>query len=94
MAPCLHPARLDALELLGEEGLVDELVTVAGGLRMAGMGADELREGPCSSVGEAGACAIGCSRTFYCEFLRVSVCFVILAMLVVSACRVKCITIA
>ena len=55
-----------------------------GGLRMAGMGADELREGPCSSVGEAGACASGRSRTFYCEFLRVSVRFVILAMLFVS----------
>ena len=64
-----------------------------GGLRLPGMGASELCEGPCSFVGQAGACAIGCSRTFYCEFLRISVCFVILAMLVVSACRVKCICI-
>ena len=61
-----------------------------GGLRLPGMGASELCERPCSFVGQAGACAIGCSRTLYCEFLRVSVCFVILAMLVVSACRVKC----
>ena len=65
-------------------------IRLQGGLRMPGMGAGELREGPCSSVGEAGACASGRSRTFYCEFLRVSVRFVILAMLVVSACRVKC----
>ena len=64
-----------------------------GGLRLPGMGASELCERPCSFVGQAGACAIGCSRTFYCEFLRVSVCFVILAMLVVSACRVKCMSI-
>ena len=61
-----------------------------GGLRMPGMGAGELREGPCSSVGEAGACASGRSRKSHCGFLRVSVRLVILAMLVVSACRVKC----
>ena len=65
-----------------------------GELRLCGMVSCGLCEGPCSSVGEAGACASGRSRTFYCEFLRVSVLFVILAMLVVSACRVRCISIA
>ena len=36
-----------------------------GGLRLPGMGASELCERPCSFVGQAGACAIGCSRTLY-----------------------------
>ena len=66
-------------------------IRAPGELRMSRMGAGEYCEGSCSSVGVAGSCASGCSRTFCCEFLRVSVCFVILilAMLVVSVCRVK-----
>ena len=64
-----------------------------GEIRMSGMGVGEFCEGPCRSVGAAGSCASGCSRTFHCGFPRVSVCFVILAMLVVSACRVKCMSI-
>ena len=39
-----------------------------GGLRMPGMGAGELCEGPWSFVGEAGACASGRSRTCHCGF--------------------------
>ena len=68
-------------------------IRAPGELRMSRMGAGEHFEGSCSSVGVAGSCASGCSRTFCCEFLRVSVCFVILAMLVVSACRVKSLSI-
>jgi len=39
-----------------------------GELRMSRMGACEICEGPCSSVGVAGSCANGCSRKFGCEF--------------------------
>ena len=50
MAPFLHPARLDALELLREQGLTVERDASAGGLRMSGMGAGNLCEGPCRLV--------------------------------------------
>ena len=77
----------------GRRGWPMSAMRARGELRMSGMGAGELCEGPCRSVGAAGSCASGCSRTFHCGFPRVSVCFVILAMLVVSACRVKCMSI-
>ena len=67
---------------------------VRGGLRMSGMRADELCDGPCSFVGEAGACASGCSRESHYGFLCVSVRFVILAMLVVPGCRIESMSIA
>jgi hypothetical protein len=68
-------------------------IRAPGELRMPRMGAGDYFEGSCSSLCVAGSCANGCSRTFCCEFLRVSVCFVILAMLVVSVCRVNCMSI-
>ena len=44
VAPFLHAARLDTLELYTEKELTVERDTVAGGLRLPGMGASELCE--------------------------------------------------
>ena len=69
-------------------------IRAPGELRMSRMGAGEYCEGSCSSVGVAGSCASGCSRTFCYEFLCVSVRFVLLAMLVVPGCRIESMSIA
>ena len=52
----------------GRKGWSMSAIRSRGGLRMPGMGAGELCEGPWSFLGEAGACASGRSRTCHCGF--------------------------
>ena len=74
MAPFLHAARLDTLELYTEKELTVERDTVAGGLRLPGMGASELCERPCSFVGQAAhvrSVALEHFTVSFCAFLCV-----------------------
>ena len=47
----------------GRRGSPISAMRTRGGLRMSGVGACTLCEGPCSSVGAAGVCASDCGRT-------------------------------
>ena len=76
----------------GSKGSPLSAMRSRGGLCMSGMGAGELCEGACSSVGVAGSCASGCSRTFCYEFLRVLCAFVTFVIFVVPACRIESIS--
>ena len=73
-------------------GLPMSAIRAPGELRMSRMGAGEHFEGSCSSVGVAGSCASGCSRTFCYEFLRVLCAFVTFVIFVVPACRIESIS--
>jgi hypothetical protein len=94
VAPFLHPARLDALELLREEGLADERDASAGELRMSGMGSGELCEGSCSFVHAVCVLASARSRKCHWGFSRVLCAFVTFVIFVVPACRIESIPIA
>ena len=65
-----------------------------GGLRMSGMGASELCEGPCSSVPALCVLASARSRKSHCGFSRVLCAFVIFVIFVVPACRIESMSIA
>ena len=65
-----------------------------GELRMSGMGAGELCEGPCSFVHAVCVLASGRSRKCHCGFLWRFVGFVTFVISVVPACRVESISIA
>ena len=70
VAPFLHPACLDDLEQLREEGgWPMSAIRARGELRMSGIGAGELCEGPCSFVHAVCVLASGRSRTCHCGFL-------------------------
>ena len=61
---------------------------------MPGMGADELCEGPCSSVHAMRVLASARTRTCHCGFVWRFVGFVTFVISVVPACRVESISIA
>ena len=65
-----------------------------GGLRMSGMGASALCEGPCRLVHDVCVLASACSRKYYCGFSRVLCAFVIFVISVVPACRIESMPIA
>ena len=64
-----------------------------GGLRMSGMSAGDLCEGPCRCVHAVCVLASASSRKCHCEFLWRFVCFVTFVISVVPACRVESISI-
>ena len=75
-------------------GLPMSAIRAPGELRMSRMGAGEHFEGSCSSVGVAGSCASGCSRTCCCGFSWRLCGSVIFVISVLPACRVESIPIA
>ena len=77
----------------GRRGSRLSAMRARGGLRMSGMGASDLCEGPCSFVQAVCVPASACSRKYHCGFSRVLCAFVTFVIFVVPACRIESISI-